>query len=47
MSFFDKVKGAINSGRDELTARLVVSKTKNLCTAPLLYVPVLPYRVTA
>lgn len=46
MSFFDKVKGAINSGRDELTRQLAVSK-QNSCRAPLLYVPVLPYRVTA
>lgn len=28
MSFFDKVKGAINSGRDELTRQLAVSKQK-------------------
>lgn len=46
MSFFDKVKGAINSGRDELTRRWPF-QNKNSCRAPLLYVPVLPYRVTA
>lgn len=28
MSFFDKVKGAINSGRDELTRQVYCSKNK-------------------
>ncbi len=47
MSFFNKVKGAINSGRDELTRQVGRYKTKNLCRAPLLSARVLPYPVTA
>ena len=47
MSFFDKVKGALTSGREELTRQVGRYKNKKLCRVPSRYAPVSLLPVTA